>query len=207
MIDNSKYTTYKEIIARLSSLIKLKNINPADIMAWSIECETEWIGDFPSLISYNKVKLQVKDKMARIPPYCARLLDVYDDPEKSNSHVNYYNNGSYVILGSEYTKDHVYINFLGIALDEDGIPLIKKGHEEACIRHCIVNAYYEDFINGRIAAVVYGEMKEERNLQVQAAVQSYDNISRKDLAEISAIHMNMLPHIRFDSHVHTGIGG
>lgn len=202
MIDNHKYTTYKEIAARLSAIIKRKEINPADIMAWAIECETEWIGDFPSLVRYNVVKLKVRDKMARIPPYCARLLDVYEDPSSNRKAVNYYNNGAYIVLDSGYKNDYIYINFDGIALDEDGIPLIKKGHEEACIRHIIVNAYYEDFLDGRLNATAYGEMKEERNLQVQAAVQDYSNYDRKDLMEVAAIHMNMLPYIQYDSHAH-----
>jgi len=205
MIDNSKYTTYKEIIARVSSLVRHKNINPADIMAWSIECETEWIQSFASLVPYYKAKITVKDKMARVPPYCARLLDVYSNPDDEKSHVNYYNNGAYIILGSDYVQPHVYINFMGLPLDEEGIPLIKKGHEEACVWHCLVNAHLEDFINGRISPTAYGEMKGERNLQVQAAMQSYSDMDRQELMEIAAIHMNMLPYIRFNTLANYGI--
>lgn len=205
MIDNHKYTTYKEIAARVSKIIKHKEINPADIMSWAIECETEWIGDFPSLVHYRKVKIKVVDKSARIPPYCSRLLDVYEDPQRNDKAIPYYNNGAYIVLNSDYKKDHLYINFMGLAIDEDGIPMIKKGHEEACLRHILVNLYYEDFLTGRISPTAYGEMKEERNLQVQAAVQDLSNYDRKQLMEIAAIHMNMMPHIRFDSHEHTGI--
>lgn len=202
---NSKYTTYLDVYARLTSIIKHKKINPADVLTWCVECETEWIGDFPSLVPHLKVKLQVKDKSARIPPYSARILDVF---KEDGSKVSYYNNGAYLVFNSDFTDKHIYINFMGIAIDpEKEIPYIKKGHEEACMRHCIVNLYYEDFLNGKISGQVYGEMKEERNLQVQAAIQDYSTMDRKELMEIAAVRLNMMPYLRINSNYHTEIGG
>lgn len=205
---NSKYTTFKEIFARVASVIKTKDINPADVLEWAIECETEWIQSFPSLVPYHKIKLNVRDKTARIPPYCARVLDVYKDPGNQKSHVNFYNNGAYLILDSSYDLPFVYINFMGIAIDEESqTPLIMKGHEEACVQHVIVKLFYEDFITGKLSPTAYGEMKEERNLQVRAAQGGFSNYSRQELMELAAINMNMLPYIRYESFAHRGIGG
>ena len=208
MSQDAKYTTFEEIFTRITSIIRGKSINPADILEWCVQCETEWIGDFASLVPYLKVQLEVRDKMARIPPYKVRILDVYENPENQKSSVEYYDNGAYIVLNSSYSKNYIFINFMGIAVEpKTGIPLIKKGHEEACVRHCIVNLYYEDFLNGRISPTAYGEMKEERNLQVRAAQSDYTDYDRKDLMRINAIHMNMLPYIRFDTLYHKSITG
>lgn len=202
---NSKYTTYLDIYARLTRIIKHKHINPADILDWCSECETEWIGSFASLVPYLDVELEVKDYSARIPPYCVRILDVYNSQDK---HVDYYSNGAYIVLKSDYKEKNIFINFMGLAMDaERGIPYILKGHEEACLRHCIVNIYYEDFLNGKIHPTAYGEMKEERNLQVQAAIQDYSQMDRKELMEITAVRTNMMPYIRMNSKYHNSIGG
>ena len=204
---SSKYTTFKEIYARVASVIKTKPINPADVLEWAIECETEWIEDFPALVPYYKAKFDIRDKQARIPPYCVRILDVYKDPDNHKSHVNFYDNGSYIVLDSNYDLEYVYVNIMGIPIDpETETPLILKGHEEACVQHVLVKLFYEDFLMGKISPTAYGEMKEERNLQVRAAQGNYKNYSRKELMEINMIHMNMIPYIRHESFAHRGIG-
>lgn len=205
---NAKYTTFKEILARVTSVIKTKEINPADVLEWAVECETEWIQDFPALVPYYKAKLPVRDKMARVPPYCARILDVYTDPDNQKSHVQYYNNGAYLVLNSEYDKKDVYVNFMGIAIDEEtNTPMIKKGHEEACVQHVLVKLFYEDFLTGKLHPNTYLEMKDERNLQVRAAQADFSNYDRRTLMEIAAINMNMIPYIKYDSFVNKTIGG
>lgn len=197
---DAKYTTFEEIYTRIAALVKGKSLNPADILEWSVQCETEYIQSFASLIPYLKVKLPVRDRMARIPPYKTRIMDVYEDPENERSHVTYYDNGAYIVLPSEYKKDYVYINFMGIAIDpKSGIPFIKKGHEEACVYHCLVNLYLEDALNGRIDRNMYARYEERRDLLVRAAQSDYSDFDRRDLMTINAITLNMLPYINFDS--------
>lgn len=207
MNEDGKYTTFEEIFSRVTSIIKNKQINPADVLEWCFQCEAEWIRHTSSAVPYLKVRLPVKDKMARVPPYRVRILDVYSNPDDQRSLINYYDNGGYLILDSSYNKDYVYINFLGLAIDHDtGIPYIKKGNEEACVRFVICNLYYEDFLNGRINATQWGEMKEERNLQIRAAQAEMSEQDRRELREILAISLNLLPQIRFDSLYHKGLG-
>jgi hypothetical protein len=205
MIHNSKYTTHLEIYGRLTALIKNKPINPADVLEWSIQCETEFIESFDSLVPYLKVSLPVHGYMARVPYYCTRLLDVYDS---NGNKPNYYNNGAYLVLNNDYTQKTIMVNFLGLAVDpETELPYIRKGHEEACVRHCMVNLYYQDFIDGKIHPNVYADMKQERNLQVQAARENYSDLDRQQLMEIAAIRLNMMPHIKYRSLHHNQIGG
>lgn len=207
MNENAKYVTFEEIYSRVTSIIKGKQINPADVLEWCFQCEAEWIRHTNSAVPYLKIKLPVKDKSVRIPPYRLRILDVYSDPENESSLINYYDNGAYLVLDSTYDKDYVYVNFLGIAIDPDtGIPYIKKGNEEACVRFIICNLYYEDYLNGKINGQMWHEMKEERNLQVRAAQADMSDQDRRELREVLAISLNLLPQIRFDSLYHKGIG-
>lgn len=207
MNENGKYVTFNEIYSRVTSIIKNKQINPADVLEWCFQCEAEWIRHTNSAVPYLKIMLPVKDKTARIPPHRVRILDVYSDPENEKSSVNYYDSGSYIVLDSNYKKDYVYINFFGLPIDpETGIPLIKKGNEEACVRFVICNLYYEDFLNGRIDGSRWGEMKEERNLQVRAAQNEMSDQDRRELREVLAISLNMLPQINFSSLYHKGMG-
>jgi len=203
---NAKYATIQEIFARVTSVIKQKKINAADVVEWAVQCETEYIDNFESYFLYLKVKLDVRDKMARVPYFKARILDVYQDPDKKGSQVNYYDSGRYLILDSSYDKDYIYINFIGIPIDEDsGYPLIRKGHEEACVAHIICNLYREDFYNGKINQAQWYEMKEERRTQVEAAKYNFGDYSRRDLDNIKAITLNKIPAIDYDSLYHQNI--
>ena len=200
MTDNAKYTTFHEVYNRITALVKGKTINPADILEWCVQCETEYIESYSSFVQYLRVKLKVRDKAARIPPYKTRILDVYEDPENEKSHVNYYDNGAYLVLPSEYKKDYVYINFIGIAVDpETNIPFIKKGHEEACVYHCLVNLYLEDALNGRIDRNMYMMYEQKRDQYVRAAQGDYSDFDRRELMIVNAITLNMLPYINFES--------
>lgn len=205
---NAKYTNIMDVYARVTALLPSRKVNPADIVEWAAQCETEWIQDYNSYVRYLKVKLDVQNKKARIPYFKVRILDVYSNPENRGSHVNYYDNGSYLILDSNYEKDYIYINFIGIAIDEEtGLPMIKKGHEEACVRHIICNLYYEDYLNNKIDQNRWNDMLMQREIQVRAAQADIGDYSRKDLEEIKAITLSMIPVVRFDSFYHEGLGG
>lgn len=203
-----KYTTFKEIYTRVSSVIKGKFINPADVLNWAVECEVEWIMDFPAFIPYYEVRLDVRDKQARVPAYCQRILDVYKNPDDQSSHVKYYHQGVYINLNSDYELDYIYINFIGIPIDpETDTPLIRRGHEEACVQHILCKLYYEDYLNGKISPQIYAREESKRDLYVRAAQSDISAFSRRELMEIAAINLNMIPYIRYDSLVNKTIGG
>jgi len=204
---NSKYTTFEEIYARVTSLVKRKQINPADVLDWCVQCETEWIENYNSYVRYLQAKFVVSDFMVRMPPYKVRILDVYESPNNKNSRLQYYDNGLYIALPSTYKKDHVYVNFLGLPLDEEsGLPMIHKGSEEACVAHVIHNLYFEDYLNGHIDQGRYNTIRETRDLQVRAAKSSFASYDRQELREILAISLNLTPHLVFDSFMHHRFG-
>lgn len=204
---NAKYTTLEEIYARVTSLVKSKSINPADVVDWAIQCETEWIENYNSYVRYLKAKFVVSDYMVRIPPYKVRVLDVFEDPDKNSSRVQYYDNGSYLVLSSTYKKDHVYVNFIGLAIDEEtGLPMIHKGSEEACVAHVIHNLFYEDYLNNNIDQGRYNTIAQTRDLQVRAAKSSFAQYDRQELREVLAISLNLTPHIVLDSFMHHRFG-
>ena len=204
---NAKYTTAQEIISMVTALAPGKKLNPADAIEWAAQCEIEYIRNYHYFVRYLKVKLEVKDHQARMPYFKARILDVYEDPDKPKSLVNYYDSGAYIVLDSNYTKDHVYVNFIGIPIDQEtGLPLIKRGHEDACVYHILHNLYLEDFINGKIEMGRFQYIVEERRTMIRAAQGRITDFDRKDLDELAAITLNMLPVVRYGSLYHEGMG-
>ncbi len=205
---DAKYTTVDEVHSRLTSLIKGKQVNKGDILEWSVECEAEFIQDYSYFVKYLKTKLPVRDLMARVPFFKARILDVYEDPDDRSSRVNYYDNGRYLILGSEYRKDHVYVNFIGLPIDQEtGIPLIKRNHVEACVRHVMVNMYEEDYLNNKIDQNRWNYLLERRLNAVRAAQSDFSDLDKHDLNKIKIITMSFVPPIIWDSFTHEELGG
>ena len=106
-------------MARLTSLFPSKIIQEENIIAWCAECETEWCGDVESMVTYTKHEMSVSNYQAQLPCHVYRILDVYTDPTDPNSVVPYYNNGAYLVFNSTMTEDTVYMNYYGIAIDQE----------------------------------------------------------------------------------------
>lgn len=204
---DSKYTTYKDIWARLTRTFPDKNIQEDDILEWCAECETEWIGDIETMTLYTKVPLTVSRYQALLPCNVFRILDVYTDPEKSNSEVPYYNNGAYLVFGSTMDANTVYMNFYGLTVDDaTGSPKIKKGHEQACEAFCLWKISYSDWLARRIDNSQFGYIEEQKNLQIDAAKVDFKHFDRARMRNIRMIIGNMKPSLVKNNLYHQGLG-
>ena len=204
---NSKYTTYGDIFERLTRTFPEKNIQESDIIAWCAECETEWIGDIEAMTQYTKKALTVSNLQALLPCNVYRILDVYTDPTNPNSVIPYYNNGAYLIFGSDVTETTVYINYHGITIDQDtGYPLIKQGHEQACEAFCLWKLSYSDWMTNRIDNSKFAYIEEQKNLQIDAAKYDMRNFDRQRLRNIRTIMANMRPQLVGHNLYHQGLG-
>lgn len=199
---NNKYVTALTIASKIASRHKKKKIDILDIVEWCAEVECEILGDFESFVQYNRYKLKVINQQALLPCNCYRLLDVISS---SNRRVNNYNNGTYLNFiqeqtfdfDSELSSDVVFINFIGIAIDEEtGYPLIKKGHELACEAYCIYNLYYEDFLNNKIDVNRWQFIDNAKQHQLEAARNGFKNWTGHDLQRVFGyISNNMIPRL------------
>ncbi len=193
---DAKYTTHLNIMSRLSRVHKHKEVNDIDIMEWCAECCIEYIQDSSYYVQHNVVKLDVHNNTVNVPCYLHRILDLYYDPKRPDSVVKYIHNGAWLHLEEGYSRDYVYINFWGLPISEqEQVPLILKGHEQACMAFCVQNLYYEDFLQGKIDGQRWGFIVEDFNAKLSTSRSGMKYIDNEDLREENMIQGNMITDI------------
>ena len=204
-MNNNKYITAKTSMAQLSRVHKhkMQGISYGDIIEWCAEVETDYLGDVEYMAKHQAVECKVdfKNKMALQPCNLYRTLDVCSDINMTNR-IPYVDNGTYYFFDDTQTfakNDHdeyvVYVNYYGIPTDDDGFPLIKKGHAQACYAFCVKKLYEEDFYMGKLQANVWGDILQELENQLAAAKNSFRHVSRNELEKYNAIISNMIPRL------------
>lgn len=191
---NFEYTTYKDIYNRLKSQIRGKTIQELDVAQWCSECEVEQIGDVERFVEVLKEPITVTDYKALIPCNAFRILDVLDG---GGNQINPQRNGAYVLLPSNYGYTSIYLSYHAIATDPDtGYPLIKKGHEEACLAYCIYKAYYEDYLTKAIDGQQWNFIVQEKEGKIQATkYTAIRNMTIRDKERINRAHARMFERI------------
>lgn len=146
---NTKYTNPITIYNRLSRKVKDKSFSKGDVIVWCGEVESEYLGEDYQLISHKDKPFDVdKDKRVVVPKNLFRLYSVTNP---SGNRVVYDYNGAYIFLPDSYSDKKVLLNYEAIPLDpETGYPLILRGHEPVCEAYCLMNIYFEDYINGKL---------------------------------------------------------
>ena len=196
MINDQKYISHKAIAADITRVYKNKPVDLNDILEWCSQVETRYNIDVDKMVLYIKVGLNVDQEtsppQALMPCNVFRLLDVYSAAEE---YINYYNNGAYLILPADYKSDHVYINFVGTALSDEGEPLIIKGHENACETFCKIRLFEEDVAYGRFNMQLWAMWKEEFSGQVAASKSDMRHFDRQHFNKLNIIRGNMIPKI------------
>lgn len=201
MYEDNQYTTAEHIFVRLAQVHKNKQFSLMEIVEWCAECELEYIGSTEALRDYHHVPLKIQNLQALLPCNLFRLLDVYTS---SNRRIPAYNTGVYLNFNSSTVfdkdsegKDIVYINYLGIAVDDKtGFPLIKRGHEQACEAFCVWKMYYEDIITDKISVDAKSRIEMEKNIQIQAARSSFRSWDKARLHRMLLIINNMIPRLK-----------
>jgi hypothetical protein len=186
------YTTHKEIVNRLATVISQKNIQEADIMEWCQQAENEHIIDMNVMWRYMNVPLQVYQGKALMPCNVHRLLDVYTSPNSSSSRLNFAHNSGYIFFDQDFEGETVYINYFGMPIDEEGVPMIARGHETACELYCLTKIYFEDSILGRINPNQYENWGQRFNNAVISIKQSMRYVDRKKLEVFDALKYSVM---------------
>ncbi len=153
-MDNSKYTTAKEIMAMVNAVHKNKPTNLTDFINWCSECEVNVIKEWHYKMKFTNIRVEVNPAgRVKIPCNLYRVVKL-----KNSSTDNYKllsseeNNGSYIFVpddaGTEIEgKKYLWMDYDGLPMDADtGLPLILKGHELACQAYCVKQLYYEDYL-------------------------------------------------------------
>ena len=150
-VNNSLYVSPEVIYARLKRIYKNKVIEIGDIIEWCAEVETEHIPELDKMFYFEAEEFIVSNKMIQLPCHLHRLLDVYTDSSTSYSIIEKVgNNGSYLYGFPEGIEDGdtIYLNYIGIAVTEEGYPLVIKTHEVPCMFFCRCRLFEEEMNNG-----------------------------------------------------------
>jgi len=152
---------------------------------------------------YRNVVICVKHNKAYLPCNIYRILSVYKD---RCAIPTYEWDGAYLrfnfddpnTFNKEYT---IELDYLGIMVDDDGLPMILEGHQEACYWYILTKLYFEDYMNGLIDQNRYTLLQDRLGQYVAKAKSSMRHYSRDDMNDIQAILHNMVPKIRMSRNV------
>ena len=190
---NQKYIHYKYILNRVSADTRELGVNivEEDIGEWCAECEIDYIKKVEYFVPFLRIPLRVTEGVSKLPCNVYRILDVYCNVQR----VGYYNDGSFLRLSEDYSNDYVFINYTGIPLGDDFIPLILRGHEQACVAFCILKLVKPLFIAKKYDANLYMLLKDDLDIQCQAAKNGYRHMDRGQVDQRTVVWGNIIPKI------------
>jgi len=109
--------------------------------------------------------------------------------------VPYTNVGSFISLDPDKSYTSVYIDYKGIPVDLDtGVPLIVRGHEDACVAYCIWAMYLEDMYDDKLSVDAKNRIEKRKDDAILAAKsKKYRYLDREDVNKLERIKFNMIP--------------
>lgn len=193
-VNNALYVSPEVIYADLKRIFKQKNIELGDIIEWCARVETLHLADVDKMFYYEADEFIVTDRMVMLPCHLHSLLDVYSNPNTSNSILSVQSNGSYLYGFPDSIKDGdtIYLNYIGICVTDEGVPLVMKTHEEAVGFFCRCRLFEEDLANGEISPQTWGMWDMKFNNACQASKQDMRNYQRKDFNNLHKIRGAMI---------------
>lgn len=202
-INSGKYVSVRNVAARMSRNVKGKEFDIYDIAEWCGECETDEIAQYDAFVKYRNVKVEVKHNKAYLPCNIYRVLSVY---RNKCSIPKYSWDGAYLkfnlddprTFNEEYT---IEIDYIGIAVDAEGLPMIRDGHQEACFWYCMTKIYFEDYMNGLVQESKYMYLNDRLGHYVAKAKGNFRDITRDDMNEISMLLHNLVPKVKMSRNV------
>jgi hypothetical protein len=195
-IQNNKYVSYRVIHAELNRVWKERPFDINDVQEWCSIVESRFTDNADTLCKFLQIPLAVESGKALTPCGITRILDVYSDPDDETSVVNATDNGVYLIMPAGYDQDYVFINYVGVPVNEDGEIMILKTHEEACKTYCKMCHFEEAAFTGRFNYNMWQGWDMKFSGQIRnSRYDVFRNWPREKYNELNAIHGNMIPKI------------
>ncbi len=194
-INNSLYVSPEVIHADLKRIYKNETINLADIIEWCARVETLHLADIDNMFYFEAEEFIIEHGMVLLPCNLHRLLDVYTDPNTSNSIIHTIgNNGQFLFGFPENMRDGdtVYLNYISIPVTEDGTPLVQKTHEEAVGFFCRCRMFEEKMNNGEMSPQLWMMWDQKFTASCTAAKQDMRSMKRNDYNDLVKIRGMMI---------------
>ena len=131
----------EEVLMDLSRTYKTKTFGLADVIEWCMQVECDHICDIDIMEKYELKTIVTKGRIT-LPINVYRILVIYDE----SGHIikTKAMNGLYIHGLHEYNGHLVTMEFIGVPMDEDCIPLIAASHKEACKKYCIMQLFADE---------------------------------------------------------------
>jgi hypothetical protein len=195
------------ILSMLSRSHKQVQWNKDDVAEWAGECEKN-IGEFHDMAQYKDYELEVVNRRAKLPCGLFRLILVI--PTFGLGYLKYHQQGGYIIFESPSITNaftingtppkegtgKVRIDYIGIAIDEEGYPLICDGHEQAIYWYCLVKYYEVEFLTGKISGQAYDHIMSQYGHYVTKIKQGVRMRSSDDIDRINMVMYNQILSVR-----------
>jgi hypothetical protein len=86
-------------------------------------------------------------------------------------------------------------------VDDEGLPMILDGHQEACYWYCMTKMYFEDYMTRIIDENRFMFMQSQLGKYVDKAKTSFRYVTRDDMNEIQRIMHNLVPKVKMSRNV------
>lgn len=201
--NSGKYVSVKNVAARIARNVKGKEWDIYDIAEWCGECHTDEIGMYEGFAKYRGVKIKVKHNKAYLPCNIYRVLSIY---RNKCSIPNYQWDGAYLRFNFDdpgtFQQEYIIeVDYLGVLVDDEGLPMILDGAQEACYWYCMTKLYFEDYMNGLIPENRYIFLQDRLGLYVDKVKGSFRHVTRDDMNEMQMIMHNMIPKVRMSRNI------
>lgn len=196
-IRNDLYVDHKVVLAMIRSRFKTLEFIEEDIMNFCQEAERE-IGDVENMVKFIEIPVPLENNYrGLLPCNIYRILDVYSRPKDNTSRILFNRNkdGRYLYVESKYKLDKVYMNYVGNPVNKNGLPLIVRGHEMACMYYALYNSLMESAMLGKIDGNMWAMIRNESPLRIASAVGSVRHMTHEDWNHLNIIQGNMIPKI------------
>ena len=196
---NASYVSPEVIWANIVSKYKRKQVSQADVIDWCARMEREFIKDVTCMIKYIEQPLQVIGSKVALPSNIHRLTAAYDEDDQP---IRYNTNGAYLFDVVDYhgnsfeDENEIYIDYVGLVMDDQCRPMIHEAHSQACEVFCKLQMFEEDYAMGRFNARLYEEWQSSIGGLVQSARGSnYRQFTEEQLNHLVIIKGNMFPRL------------
>jgi len=195
---NTKYVKHESIYLQLSQIYKKKIIqfDSKDIGRWCHEVERDYLKDVEHRLLFKanpddgSGKLKVENSKAIAPRNVFQIKSVFD---KYKNKVDYYYDGVYINLSSDYQYNDIYLTYYGVPIDiKTGYPLIKASHRNACYLYCRNKLYEEDYAENKIPENRWHRWQQEFSQALMAIDSSLEDMSNEDFDIIQRIIMSTI---------------
>jgi hypothetical protein len=180
-------TVYYQVAKKLPG----ENVNRDDIHEMCMVAELLYIKDGDLHRQYEDVPVTIDENLniGALPCNIVRLMEVYDVDQNQ---IEYQLTATNHIKVREYVPV-AYVRYLGLHLDEKGIPVIRTNHIPALVSWCLKEILETKMLMGKANPQLFTLYNQKFSDQITAIKQSATNKDVRHYDEVEVIRYNMIP--------------